>query len=78
MGKLDLDALPDKPLRMSELLDLLEPDDREAVLGAILAQRKRVSDLREAIHDAYPEIPRLELKTWNQWATNYRQGKTSG
>lgn len=78
MGKLDLDAVPDKPLRMNELLAMLDADDRTVLLDAITAQRKRVADLRNAVMDAYPELPSLELKTWNQWAANYRQGKTSG
>lgn len=78
MGRLDLDKIPDKPLRkMKELFALLDPDDRDMVLEAVGAG-KDTAAIREQVQSAYPELPQFELKSWINWANNYRSGRTVG
>lgn len=78
MARLNLDAIPDKPLRkMKELLALLEPDDRDAVIAAAMGN-KNIPEVRAAVQEAYPELPAFELKTWVNWANNLRMGRTVG
>ena len=78
MGRLKLDAIPDKPLRkMKDLFALLDPDDRDMVLAAVEAG-KDTAAIREHVQAAYPELQQFELKSWVNWANNYRAGRTVG
>lgn len=62
---------------MKDLFALLDPDDRLMVLEAIEAG-KDTATIREHVQSAYPELPQFELKSWVNWANNYRQGRTCG
>ena len=78
MGRLKLDEIPEKPLRkMKDLFALLDPDDREMVIAAVEAN-KDVATIREHVQAAYPELQQFELKSWVNWANNYRSGRTVG
>ncbi len=78
MGRLNLDAIPEKPLRkMKDLFALLDEDDRQMILEAVEAG-KDTAAIREQVQLAYPELQQFELKSWVNWANNYRAGRTCG
>lgn len=39
---------------------------------------KDTAAIREQVQQAYPELQQFELKSWVNWANNYRAGRTVG